>query len=207
MTELMISGTTLLDPERVMRRRTLLLASAIVLPVILMLATQRRSAQAARALTSDTASVTASIPDLGPMPELAGGTRWINSPPITRAELRGRVTMIEIWTYSCYNCLNALPHIKETAAKYKAAGLVTIGVHTPEFDREKVPANVERKVRDLGVLFPVVMDNDFAIWRAFNNRYWPAVYIVDKQGRIRFYHPGEGKYDEIDATVRALLAE
>jgi thiol-disulfide isomerase/thioredoxin len=200
---MLISAAVLLHPERVMRRRTLLLASAIVLPVTVMLATQRRSAQAARAVTS----VAASIPDLGPMPELVGGTRWINSPPITRAELRGRVTMIEIWTYSCYNCLNALPHIKETAAKYKAAGLVTIGVHTPEFDREKVPANVERKVRDLGVLFPVVMDNDFAIWRAFNNRYWPAVYIVDKQGRIRFYHPGEGKYDEIDATVRALLAE
>jgi thiol-disulfide isomerase/thioredoxin len=114
---------------------------------------------------------------------------------------------VEIWTFGCYNCLNALPHIKETAAKYKEAGLVTIGVHTPEFDREKVPANVERRVRELGVVFPVVMDNDFAIWNAFENRYWPSVYIVDKQGRIRFHHDGEGRYADIDATVKALLAE
>jgi thiol-disulfide isomerase/thioredoxin len=141
------------------------------------------------------------------MPELTGGTQWINSPPITSASLRGKVTLVEIWTFGCYNCLNALPYIKATAAKYQAAGLVTIGVHAPEFDREKVADNVARRVRELGVTFPVVMDNDFAIWRRFNNRYWPSVYIVDKSGRIRFHHDGEGRYDDIDAAVRTLLAE
>lgn len=166
----------------------------------------RRPSHAARPLTP-VAHAAAVLPDLGAMPELAGGTRWINSQPLSRADLLGKVTMIEIWTYGCYNCLNALPHIKETAARYKAAGLVTIGVHTPEFDREKLPENVMRRVSALGVEFPVVMDNDFAIWNAFNNRFWPAIYIVDKKGRIRFHHDGEGRYDDIDAAVRALLAE
>ena len=185
-----------------MRRRVLLVASLVAIPVAAALASKLRPTQSARA-----AATTAPLPDLGPLPALTGGTQWINSAPITRASLDGRVTLIEIWTFGCYNCLNALPHIKETAARYKAAGLVTIGVHAPEFDREKVAANVERRVRELGVEFPVVMDNDFAIWRSFNNRFWPSVYIVDKKGRIRFHHDGEGRYDDIDAAVRSLLAE
>jgi thiol-disulfide isomerase/thioredoxin len=186
-----------------MSRRILYVASLIALPLAGMLVTRLTPISTAGAAVASASA----LPDLGPLPELTGGTQWINSAPITRASLKGRVTMIEIWTFGCYNCLNALPHIKETAARYKAAGLVTIGVHTPEFDREKVPANVERRVRELGVEFPVVMDNDFAIWRSFNNRYWPSVYIVDKQGRIRFHHDGEGRYDDIDAAVRTLLAE
>jgi thiol-disulfide isomerase/thioredoxin len=186
-----------------MRRRTVVLASLIALPLALGLANRLRPAQMARA--EGTTPVT--LPILGDLPALTGGTQWINSPPITRADLIGHVTMVEIWTYGCYNCLNALPHIKETAAKYKSAGLVTIGVHTPEFDREKVPANVARRVRELGVEFPVVMDNDFAIWRSFNNRFWPSVYIVDKKGKIRFHHDGEGRYSDIDAAVKTLLAE
>lgn len=189
-----------------MRRRTLLLSSLAAMPLSF-LALARIRPMPSVAASPAAAVARASLPDLGPMPELAGGTRWINSPALTRADLKGRVTMIEIWTYGCYNCLNALPHIKVTAARYKAAGLVTIGVHTPEFDREKIPANVERRVKELGVDFPVVMDNDFAIWRAFNNRFWPAVYLVDKQGRIRFHHDGEGRYSDIDAAVRDLLAE
>lgn len=186
-----------------MRRRVLLVASLVAIPVAAVLAGKLRPTQSARAA----ATTVAPLPDLGPLPDLTGGTQWINSAPITRASLDGRVALIEIWTFGCYNCLNALPHIKETAARYKAAGLVTIGVHAPEFDREKVPANVERRVRELGVEFPVVMDNDFAIWRRFNNRFWPSVYIVDKKGRIRFHHDGEGRYDDIDAAVRTLLAE
>ena len=129
--------------------------------------------------------------------------RW--EPP--RADLAGKVTLVEIWTCGCYNCLNALPHIRETATRYKAAGLVTIGVHTPEFDRGKLAANVSRRVRELGVVFPVVMDDDFAIWRGFDNRFWPSVYVVDKKGRIGFHHDGEGRYAEIDDAVRMLLAE
>jgi thiol-disulfide isomerase/thioredoxin len=192
-----------------MRLPLVLAVSCLSVPMIFGVATKQRASGTRNVSTTQTPATTTSREpdDLGPMPELTGGTRWINSAPISRADLAGKVVMIEIWTYGCYNCLNALPHIKETAAKYKSAGLVTIGVHTPEFDREKVVANVERRVRELGVEFPVVMDNDFAIWRAFNNRYWPAVYIVDKRGRIRFHHDGEGRYDNIDATVNLLLKE
>ena len=124
-----------------MRRRAVVLASLVALPLALVLVNRLRPAQMARA--EATSPVT--LPILGDLPALTGGTQWINSPGVTRAELIGHVTMIEIWTYGCYNCLNALPHIKETAAKYKQAGLITLGVHTPEFDREKVPANVARR--------------------------------------------------------------
>ncbi len=186
-----------------MRRSVLLVACLFAIPAAAVLAGRLRPTRSARAATTPVAP----LPDLGPLPDLTGGTQWINSAPITRASLDGRVALIEIWTFGCYNCLNALPHIKETAARYKAAGLVTIGVHAPEFDRERVPANVQRRVKELGVDFPVVMDNDFAIWRSFNNRFWPSVYIVDKKGRIRFHHDGEGRYDDIDAAVRTLLAE
>jgi thiol-disulfide isomerase/thioredoxin len=189
-----------------MRRRTVFFAAVLALPLSIALANRLRPAPVARAANTDPADRT-SLPVLGVLPELSGGTQWINGGPVSRADLRGHVAMIEVWTYGCYNCLNALPHIKETAARYKDAGLITIGVHTPEFDREKVPANVARRVKELGVVFPVVMDNDFAIWRSLNNRYWPSVYIVDKQGRIRFHHDGEGRYDDIDAAVRTLLAE
>lgn len=187
-----------------MHRRLLLASSMLALPLAYVAAQQLRSAEA---VSAPPVLARATLPDLGAMPELSGGTEWINSPPISRAELLGKVVMIEIWTYSCYNCLNALPHIKTTAARHRAAGLVTIGVHTPEFDREKIPANVRRRVKELGVDFPVVMDNDFRIWKAFDNRYWPAVYIVDRKGRIRFHHDGEGRYEDIDAAVRTLLAE
>jgi thiol-disulfide isomerase/thioredoxin len=191
-----------------MQRPLLLVASALALGGgTVLFASARDRVANVESGGAPSSKATAALPVLADMPELVGGTRWINSEPITKAALRGHVVMIEIWTYGCYNCLNALPHIKETAARYKADGLVTIGVHTPEFDREKLPENVTRRVRELGVEFPVVMDNDFAIWRAFNNRYWPSVYIVDKQGRIRFHHDGEGRYSDIDATVKTLLAE
>lgn len=179
-----------------MPRPALLVLSALVLPAAIAIASRTRPAAAATAL-----------PDLGPAPELSGGTQWLNGPPLRTADLRGRVVMIEVWTFGCYNCLNALPHVKATAARYRDAGLVTIGVHTPETDREKVPANVSRRVQELGVQFPVVLDNDFTIWNAFRNQYWPSIYLVDRKGRIRFHHDGEGRYDEIDAAVKQLLAE
>lgn len=180
-----------------MQRPALLVLCALALPVTV--AVSHRA--------SATAVTSASLPDLGPVPELTGGTGWLNGPPLRTADLRGRVLMIEVWTFGCYNCLNALPHVKETAARYRDAGLVTIGVHTPETERERVTDNVRRRVQELGVRFPVVLDNDFAIWRALGNQYWPSIYLVDRRGRIRFHHDGEGRYGAIDAAVKQLLAE
>ncbi len=145
--------------------------------------------------------------DEGAMPELPSGREWINSAPITTASLRGKVVLVDFWTFQCINCLNALPHVKALYAKYKDEGLVVIGVHTPELARERVPANVRAAVKDLGVTYPVVIDGDYAIWNSFQNQYWPAAYFVDAKGRVRFHHFGEGKYEEQDAVVRKLLDE
>ncbi|MEO7964138.1 MAG: cytochrome c biogenesis protein DipZ [Gemmatimonadaceae bacterium] len=147
------------------------------------------------------------LADEGEMPSLDGAIAWINSPPLTRDSLRGKVVLIDFWTFGCYNCLNALPHVKALEAKYRDRGLVVIGVHTPEFSHEKVLENVKRQVRELGVEYPVPVDNDYRIWKAFNNQYWPAAYFVDRRGHIRFHHFGEGRYDEQDAVVARLLAE
>jgi cytochrome c biogenesis protein CcdA/thiol-disulfide isomerase/thioredoxin len=141
------------------------------------------------------------------LPDLSGATLWINSPPLTPTSLRGKVVLVDFWTYSCINCLRTLPYIKAWNEKYKDSGLVIIGVHTPEFAFEKDEANVRKAVKDLGITYPVAMDNDYRIWRSFNNEYWPADYFVDATGRIRFHHFGEGAYDESEQWIRALLAE
>lgn len=143
----------------------------------------------------------------GQFPSLAGGTLWLNSPPLTPEQLRGKVVLIDFWTYSCINCLRSLPYVKAWAAKYQDQGLVVIGVHSPEFAFEKVPANVRQAVKDLGVTYPVVLDNDLAIWRAFNNEYWPAHYLIDGQGRIRYHSFGEGDYDTTEKAIRQVLLE
>jgi cytochrome c biogenesis protein CcdA/thiol-disulfide isomerase/thioredoxin len=141
------------------------------------------------------------------LPDLSGATLWINSPPLTPASLRGKVVLVDFWTYSCINCLRTLPYIKAWNEKYKDSGLVIIGVHTPEFAFEKDEANVRKAVKDLGITYPVAMDNDYRIWRSLNNEYWPADYFVDGTGRIRFHHFGEGAYDESEQWIRTLLAE
>ena len=141
------------------------------------------------------------------LPDLSGATLWINSPPLTPASLRGKVVLVDFWTYSCINCLRTLPYIKAWNEKYKDSGLVIIGVHTPEFAFEKDEANVRKAVKDLGITYPVAMDNDYRIWRSFNNEYWPADYFIDATGRIRFHHFGEGAYDESEQWIRTLLAE
>src|SRR6202044_3109401 len=133
--------------------------------------------------------------DEGPMPELSGANGWINSPPLTTKSLRGKVVVIDFWTYSCINCLRALPYVEGWAEKYKDSGLVVIGVHTPEFAFEKERANVEKAVRDLKISYPVAIDSNYKIWQAFNNEYWPAHYFIDGKGRIRYHHFGEGQYD------------
>jgi len=145
--------------------------------------------------------------DEGPMPELVGATVWLNSPPLTTKSLRGKVVVVDIWTYSCINSLRQLPYLESWAAKYKNQGLVVIGVHAPEFAFEKNVANVTRAVHDLGITYPVALDNDYAIWKAFNNQYWPAHYFIDAAGRIRGHHFGEGDYPESEQLLRQLLTE
>jgi cytochrome c biogenesis protein CcdA/thiol-disulfide isomerase/thioredoxin len=142
-----------------------------------------------------------------PLPDLSGATAWINSPAITPASLRGKVVLVDFWTYSCINCLRTLPYIKAWYDKYKDSGLVVIGVHTPEFPFEKDESNVRKAIRDLGISYPVAMDNNYAIWRNFNNEYWPADYFVDATGHIRFHHFGEGGYEESEQWIRSLLEE
>jgi cytochrome c biogenesis protein CcdA/thiol-disulfide isomerase/thioredoxin len=147
----------------------------------------------------------APLPVEGDMPSLAGATQWFNSPPLTTESLRGKVVLVDFWTYSCINCLRALPYVRGWADKYQGHGLVVIGVHAPEFAFEKDPANVARAIKELGVAYPVALDNAYAIWRGFNNQYWPAHYFIDAEGRIRHHHFGEGAYHASEAVIRQLL--
>jgi cytochrome c biogenesis protein CcdA/thiol-disulfide isomerase/thioredoxin len=149
----------------------------------------------------------ANLPVEGTFPPLAGAVEWLNSPPLTVEGLRGKVVLIDFWTYSCINCLRAIPYVEAWAEKYKDQGLVVIGVHAPEFAFEKNIDNVRRAVQDLKITYPVAIDNDYAIWRAFHNQYWPAHYFIDAQGRIRHHHFGEGDYDESEKIIQQLLAE
>jgi cytochrome c biogenesis protein CcdA/thiol-disulfide isomerase/thioredoxin len=143
----------------------------------------------------------------GTLPALAGADQWLNSPPLTADGLKGRVVLVDFWTYSCINCLRAIPYVRAWAEKYKAHGLVVIGVHTPEFAFEKDAGNVRNAVADLQIGYPVAIDNNYAIWRAFNNEYWPAHYFIDARGRIRHHHFGEGDYDGSERVIQQLLAE
>ena len=147
------------------------------------------------------------LPVEGNIPSFSGATAWINSPPLSPQDLRGKVVLVDFWTYSCINCLRALPYVAGWYAKYKDHGLVVIGVHAPEFAFEKNLGNVRRAVTDLGITYPVALDNDYAIWQGFDNQYWPAHYFVDSQGRIRAHHFGEGNYAESETTIRELLGE
>lgn len=147
------------------------------------------------------------LPVEGNLPSLAGATGWFNSVPLDRDALRGKVVLVDFWTYSCINCLRALPYVQGWADKYRDQGLVVIGVHTPEFAFERDPGNVREAIASLGIDYPVAMDNDYAIWRAFENHYWPAHYFIDGQGRIRYHHFGEGEYARSEDVIRRLLAE
>ena len=147
------------------------------------------------------------LPVLGPAPSLAGATAWLNSPPIDMASLKGKVVLVDFWTYSCINCLRSIPYVEAWAKRYHDQGLVVIGVHTPEFAFEKQEPNVRKAIKDLGLTYPVAMDNDWTIWKAFHNNYWPAHYLIDAQGRVRDEHFGEGDYDTSEQAIRSLLAE
>jgi len=147
------------------------------------------------------------LPVEGPMPALTGATEWINSAPLTPEALRGKVVVVDFWTYSCINCVRTLPYVRAWAEKYRPYGLVVIGVHTPEFAFEKSSSNVRAAIGRFGVSYPVAMDNDFAVWRAFDNKYWPAHYFIDSKGDIRFHHFGEGDYDHSERVIQQLLKE
>ena len=150
---------------------------------------------------------TSTLEDYGPAPEFAGLVGWLNSKPLTLAGLRGRVVLIDFWTYSCINCLRTLPYITEWDERYRASGLTIVGVHTPEFAFERVRANVRDNAEKLGIRYPIALDNDFGTWNAWHNQYWPAKYLIDRAGHVRYYHFGEGDYDESEAAIRELLAE
>src|SRR4051812_28805165 len=147
------------------------------------------------------------LPDIGPAPEFTGTQRWFNSRPLTLASLRGRVVLIDFWTYTCVNCIRTQPYLKAWDARYRDKGLTIVGVHSPEFGFEKNAGNVERAVRAAGLRYPVVQDNKLATWNAWGNQYWPAEYLVDANGHVRGAHFGEGDYGKTEREIRALLAE
>jgi len=138
-------------------------------------------------------------------PNFAGISNWFNSRPLNIADLRGKVVLVNFWTYGCVNCVNTLPHVTELYAKYKDRGLVVVGVHTPEFPFERSPSNVQAALKRHGITYPVAQDNDSQTWNAYRNQYWPAQYIIDQSGKIVFRHAGEGRYEDIDRTVARLL--
>jgi len=138
--------------------------------------------------------------------EFKGIDHWINSEPLTIAQLRGKVVLVEFWTYTCINCIHVAPYVKQWHQRYKDQGLVVVGVHTPEFDEEKVFDNVRDAVQRFGIDYPVAQDNGYATWDAYGNRYWPAVYLIDKEGRVVYRHYGEGDYAATEAKIQQLLA-
>ena len=143
----------------------------------------------------------------GPMPSLDRAVKWLNSAPLSTKQLKGKVVVIDFWTYSCINCLRAIPYVEAWSEKYKDDGLVVIGVHTPEFAFEKDAANVQKSLGDLKITYPVAVDSNYAIWNAFHNQYWPAHYFIDAEGQIRYHHFGEGQYDESEQVIQQLLKE
>jgi thiol-disulfide isomerase/thioredoxin len=149
----------------------------------------------------------AALPVEGTLPALDSATGWLNSPPLTPAALRGNVVLVNFWTYTCINWLRQLPYVRAWAQKYAGQGLVVIGAHTPEFPFEHDGGNVRRAVADMGIGYPVAIDNDYAVWGAFDNHYWPALYVADAQGRLRYHQFGEGEYRRSEMVIQMLLAE
>ncbi|WP_095047499.1 cytochrome c biogenesis protein DipZ [Pseudomonas sp. Irchel s3h9] len=143
----------------------------------------------------------------GAMPSLAGAVQWLNSPELSAEALRGKVVLVDFWTYDCINCQHTLPYVKDWAKKYEKDGLVVIGVHTPEYGYERIIENVKDQVKKLGITYPVAIDNNYAIWRNFDNQYWPAHYLIDAKGQVRYSHFGEGRYEAQEQMIQQLLEE
>jgi thiol-disulfide isomerase/thioredoxin len=176
-----------------------ILVSAIAIPT--------DSLAAEKSVARQTTPAAVRLPVEGEFPSLGGANHWLNSPPLNASGLRGKVVLIDVWTYTCINWLRTLPYVRAWADKYKNQGLVVIGVHSPEFEFEKDIDNVRRAAKDMKVDYPIAIDNDFAIWRALKNEYWPALYFVDVQGRIRHHQFGEGDYDQSERVIQQLLSE
>lgn len=147
------------------------------------------------------------LPSLGALPALTGATTWLNSAPLTPAQLRGKVVLVDFWTYSCINCIRTLPHVRAWAEKYRSQGLVVIGVHTPEFGFEKDAANINKAIERFKIDYPIAVDSNHQIWNAFHNKAWPAFYLADTTGQIRARVSGEGNYEKTEKAIQALLAE
>jgi thiol-disulfide isomerase/thioredoxin len=155
---------------------------------------------------SHTAPISVAAATQATAPDFTGINNWFNSKPLNIADLRGKVVLVDFWTYGCVNCVNTLPHVTELYAKYRDRGLVVVGVHTPEFPFERSASNVQAALKRHGITYPVAQDNDSRTWNAYRNEYWPAQYIIDQSGKIVFQHAGEGRYDEIERTVARLLS-
>src|SRR4029079_9110370 len=149
----------------------------------------------------------ASLHEQGPMPPFDGATGWLNSMPLDAKALKGKVVLVDFWTYSCINCIRTVPEVAALHKRYGKDGLVVVGVHTPEFAFERDPANIRKAIGDFGITYPVAIDSNYTIWRAFKNQYWPAHYLADANGRIRYHHFGEGGAGQTEAAIRKLLAE
>lgn len=143
----------------------------------------------------------------GAMPSLAGASQWLNSTPLDAPALKGKVVLVDFWTWDCINCQHSLPHVNDWSRRYADQGLVVIGVHTPEYDYEHDLGTLRQKVASLGIGYPVAVDNDYRIWNAWGNQFWPAHYFIDRQGQVRHVHYGEGGYDRQEKVIQALLAE
>lgn len=212
-------------------RATFISALAVIVPVLLVLIavvtlarpagdtmpaklmqTSASAVQPVAQVPAGTAPTAAPAPKPRPSglvaPGFDGGGAWVNSEPLDLAKLgaQGKVVLVDFWTFGCYNCRNTLPYIKQWWAKYKDQGLVIVGVHTPEFDSERDLANVQDAVKSQAIDWPVVQDNDYAIWKAYGNHYWPHFYLVDERGQIIYDHIGEGAYEQTDAQIAAALA-
>ncbi len=171
------------------------------------LTTLRPESQFARAAHAKRDPARPGLPDYGEAPEFAGITNWLNSKPLTLASLRGRVVLIDFWTYTCINCIRTLPHLTAWDRTYRKDGLTIVGVHSPEFSFEKDTGNVKRAIAQDGIKYPVAQDNDMGTWTAWSNEYWPAEYLIDARGHVRHVNFGEGKYDDTEKAIRSLLAE
>jgi thiol-disulfide isomerase/thioredoxin len=186
-----------------MSSRQFFLAAAIAAATGTSIGTSAEDANMKRQAAAD--PVTLQIE--GDLPSLGGTIEWINSAPVTAAGLRGKVVLVEFWTYTCINWLRTMPYVRAWAEKYRDQGLVVIGVHSPEFEFEKDIGNVRRAAKDLRVDYPIAVDSEHAVWRAFRNQYWPALYFVDAQGRIRHHQFGEGEYEQAEMVIQQLLTE